>query len=212
VIGCYGWNRWMYDVVQVLVFGVVHETWWPIPLHRFGEITTHSGPTCHTIFIIFFLRQCQPRRAEPTSHAAACCSEWRPLLRPYRPRCVAACSVVPTTSPPPLQSAAPATFPPFSNRSSGLLRCWRGEIRRRRGRIWSPCAELEGVVVLMAGAHGVRWWAGVAACGDRATTEAAHGVRGKEWRRAVNHHRLCLRPCPPRLAPPRRARSVRPRR
>jgi hypothetical protein len=115
-------------------------------------------------------------------------------------------------APPPLQSAAPATFPPFSNRSSGLLRCWRGEIRRRRGRIWSPCAELEGVVVLMAGAHGVRWWAGVAACGDRATTEAAHGVRGKEWRRAVNHHRLCLRPCPPRLAPPRRARSVRPRR
>jgi hypothetical protein len=101
VIGCYGWNRWMYDVVQVLVFGVVHETWWPIPLHRFGEITTHSGPTCHTILIIFFLRQCQPRRAEPTSHAAACCSEWRPLLRPYRPRCVAACSVVPTTSPPP---------------------------------------------------------------------------------------------------------------
>jgi hypothetical protein len=113
----------MYDVVQVLVFGVVHETWWPIPLHRFGEITTHSGPTCHTIFIIFFLKQCQPRqprRAEPTSRVAACCSERRPLLRPYRPRCTTACSVAPSTFPP-LQSAAPATFSPSQIRGADHL-------------------------------------------------------------------------------------------
>jgi hypothetical protein len=90
----------------------------------------------------------------------------------------------------PLKSVAPTTFPPFSNRSSGLLRCRRGEIRRCRGRIWSPCAESKGVVVLMASAHGVRWWAGVAACGERATAEVAHGVR---WQGVV----ACGQPPPP---------------